>query len=134
MTREDALEILNGCKSWITEDRLYIKIYADDEPSVKAEKPYQICGETQNREVAEWLKEYFPLDKSGWILCSERLPNEKEMVLCSFTDWQTGETEIDVAYRSDWNLWHKNGLCQRYNPKCVAWMPLPKPYKGGDKE
>ncbi len=42
------------------EDRLYIKIYADDEPSVKAEKLYQICGETQNREVTEWLKEYFP--------------------------------------------------------------------------
>ena len=42
------------------EDRHYIKIYADDEPSVKAEKLYQICGETQNREVAKWLKEYFP--------------------------------------------------------------------------
>ena len=41
------------------EDRLYIKIYADDEPSVMAEKIYQICGE-QNRETAEWLKEYFP--------------------------------------------------------------------------
>ena len=42
------------------ENRLYIKIYADDEPSVKAEKLYQICGETQSKEVAEWLKEYFP--------------------------------------------------------------------------
>ena len=47
-----------------SEDRLYIKIYADDEPSVKAEKLYQICGETQNREVAEWLKEYF--DPAVW--------------------------------------------------------------------
>ncbi len=42
-----------------SEDRHYIRIYADDEPSVKAEKLYQICGETQNREVAKWLKEYF---------------------------------------------------------------------------
>lgn len=52
------------------EDRHYIKIYADDEPSVKAEKLYQICGETQNGEVAEWLKEYFPSaePKTGeWI-------------------------------------------------------------------
>lgn len=48
-------------KSVEAENRHYIKIYADDEPSVKAEKLYQICGETQNREVAEWLKEYFPL-------------------------------------------------------------------------
>ena len=61
------------------EDRLYIKIYADDEPSVKAEKLYQICGETQNREVAEWLKEYFPSaeavhgeweEKGGKLVCS----------------------------------------------------------------
>lgn len=52
------------------EDRLYIKIYADDEPSVKAEKLYQICGETQNREVTEWLKEYFPAEtaQGEWII------------------------------------------------------------------
>lgn len=63
------------------EDRLYIKIYADDEPSVMAEKLYQICGETQNGEVAEWLKEYFPSAESrtgkwvkdalGMTVCSE---------------------------------------------------------------
>lgn len=53
------------------EDRHYIKIYADDEPSVKAEKLYQICGETQKREVTEWLKEYFPSaePKTGEWIC-----------------------------------------------------------------
>ena len=52
------------------EDRHYIKIYADDEPSVKAEKLYQICGETQNGEVAKWLKEYFSLEdrpQGEWV-------------------------------------------------------------------
>lgn len=52
--------ILDALADRPTEDRLYIKIYADDEPSVKAEKLYQICGETENRETAKWLKEYFP--------------------------------------------------------------------------
>ena len=42
------------------DNRLYIRIYADDEPSRKAEKLYQICGETDGQEVAQWLKEYFP--------------------------------------------------------------------------
>ena len=42
------------------DNRLYIKIYADDEPSRKAEKLYQICGEAERHEVAQWLKEYFP--------------------------------------------------------------------------
>lgn len=57
---ECAQDIVKTLPSADAEDRLYIKIYADDEPSVKAEKLYQICDETQNREVAEWLKEYFP--------------------------------------------------------------------------
>lgn len=52
-------DLIKGLPSADAEDRLYIKIYADDEPSVKAEKLYQICDETQNREVAKWLKEYF---------------------------------------------------------------------------
>ena len=56
----ERIKSLPSATSAEVEDRLYIKIYADDEPSVKAEKLYQICGETQNREVAEWLKEYFP--------------------------------------------------------------------------
>lgn len=83
MTREEAIQALNEIfddsefsryEAWYggamdmaiealsadAEDRLYIKIYADDEPSVKAEKLYQICGETQHKEVTEWLKEYFP--------------------------------------------------------------------------
>ena len=55
-----ALKSLPSAPSAEAESRLYIKIYADDEPSIKAEKLYQICGETQNREVTEWLKEYFP--------------------------------------------------------------------------
>lgn len=66
------------------EDKLYIKIYADDEPSVKAEKLYQICGKTQSREVAEWLKEYFPFvePKTGeWIECLAYNPDLDEDVL-----------------------------------------------------
>lgn len=63
LKRNAQLEVmLNAYKAILSdaENKHYIKIYADDEPSVKAEKLYQICGETQNREVAEWLKEYFP--------------------------------------------------------------------------
>lgn len=88
MTREEAIQQLQNCKDLIKQDgqdylderdvpildmaiealsadrqddnRLYIKIYADDEPSRKAEKLHQICGETESQEVAQWLKEYFP--------------------------------------------------------------------------
>ena len=77
--RNAELEVMLNAQKAISaeaEGRHYIKIYADDEPSVKAEKLYQICGETQNGEVAEWLKEYFPsaepktgewIDKGNWM-------------------------------------------------------------------
>lgn len=60
-------------------ERFYIKIYADDEPCTKAEKLYQISN-SDNQEIAEWLKEYFPTadrphgewkyDKDGIPRCS----------------------------------------------------------------
>jgi hypothetical protein len=70
----EAIDMAIEALSAEAEDRLYIKIYADDEPSVKAEKLYQICGETQNREVTEWLKEYFPSAEpktGGWLPCTK---------------------------------------------------------------
>ena len=82
--REDAIEALDMLPSADAEDRLYIKIYADDEPSVKAEKLYQICGETQNRDVAEWLKEYFPTAdavQGEWVECLAYNPDLDEDVL-----------------------------------------------------
>lgn len=59
----DMIRRLKEALSAEVNNRLYIKIYADDEPSVKAEKLYQICEETENREVSGWLKEYFPSDE-----------------------------------------------------------------------
>lgn len=86
---EKALNALPSATSAEVEDRLYIKIYADDEPSVKAEKLYQICGETQNREVAEWLKEYFPSasdsrQRGEWVGCTgcEHYDQQQTSLIC----------------------------------------------------
>ena len=107
------------------DNRLYIRIYADDEPSRKAEKLYQICGETESQEVAQWLKEYFPsVDRpTGWIPVSKRLPTPPTFCLVT-TDGSHGDV-IDIAlYMSDG--WHKAS-------EVLAWMPLPPPYEGGDE-
>lgn len=80
--RNAQLEVMLNVQRAISaeaEDRLYIKIYADDEPSVMAEKLYQICGETQNREVAKWLKEYFSSaeeDGEDYELATEQMEHD----------------------------------------------------------
>lgn len=70
-----------------------------------------------------------PSAEADWIPCSKQEPPEKEYVLVCFTEYLTGEKHIEVGYRTDWNLWSVCGNRQRYNPKCVAWMPLPKSYR-----
>lgn len=157
MTREEAIERLNIHKSTSVfvdsiaeaidmaiealsdedEDRLYIKIYADDEPSVKAEKLYQICGETQNSEVAEWLKEYFPSAEAEqeWIPCSERLPKENEYVgnVCKYYLIQDEYGDMHVAHLSS-RGWETIDSVKALGCDVIAWMPLPTPYKGGNDE
>ena len=102
-------------------NRLYIRIYVDDEPSRKAEKLYQICGETESQEVAQWLKEYFlSADKpTRWISVRERLPEKNGCYLVS----TTGENNyiVDIAFYIE-GMWHKTS-------RIKAWMPLPEPYR-----
>lgn len=113
---EKALNALPSATSAEVEDRLYIKIYADDEPSVKAEKLYQICGETQNREVAEWLKEYFPSapdsrQRGEWIF------NPKDAIELMFTKPKCSECGFESS--------DGGNFC----PNCGARM-----YKGGEDD
>ena len=62
----------------------------------------------------------------GWIPCWERLPKEGEPVLitdCGYVDGLAWVAK-DGAWESD----------HAYTGSVTAWMPLPKPYKGGDDE
>jgi hypothetical protein len=64
----------------------------------------------------------------GWIPCSERLPDVDVEVLTT-TDW----SEILIAwYRKD-GAWETDEYILA-NDEILAWMPLPKPYKGGEDE
>ena len=121
------------------EDRHYIKIYADDEPSVKAEKLYQICGETQNREVAEWLKEYFPSTNDNWIPVSERLPKQTDEYIVSvhYSRDSVWTDKFGYTPTTDGGWYDPEDTKQNmvdWNKYILAWMPLPTPYKGGDTE
>ena len=63
----------------------------------------------------------------GWIPCSERLPKENTEVLISL------EWGIDIGeYRN--GDWHSEWINHYDDDDVLAWMPLPKPWKGADDE
>jgi len=97
-------------------------------PEITAEMFRNGCLESIEALMAEG--EIYDIDydpEQHWIPCSERLPEEGREVLTCLTDWKTGEQRRVVSYRIDFNMWHGYG---RYNEKCVAWMPMPEPWRG----
>ena len=62
-----------------------------------------------------------------WIPCSERLPEKDELVLV--TVWN----DVSIAWRNIYGGW-ESAEDMYEKGDVTAWMPLPKPYKGGDDE
>ena len=93
---------------------------AEAEPSLKA--------------IKRQIDEHWYLDPpsaeavQGWIPCSERLPSEKDdRVLV------TKRGKVRIATYSEFDgTWYVGEMCAVGGEDPIAWMPLPKPYKGGD--
>ena len=82
-----------------------------------------------------------------WIPCSERLPKKRDWYLAIFKEPGTGFIGLPyiadylmgnhTAYTTNdgWIIKDCTDICDREslyhkNLECVAWMPLPEPYKG----
>lgn len=71
-----------------------------------------------------------------WIPCSERLPVPNEFdETGKFFKAYLVQDKRNTMYTALWNgenwvLWTRNIRIENV----VAWMPLPEPYKAGDKE
>ena len=67
-----------------------------------------------------------------WIPVTERLPEEEKEVLVT---GKYGEIDIALWKYESWTdnvvEWEGNGYSFI---KPIAWMPLPKPWKGGDSD
>ena len=74
-------------------------------------------------------------DQTRWIPVSEGLPEEREWYLAVFkerdTDYQLIPRVADYIGENNWRIIDGDGLVKEYRDilECVAWMPLPKPYK-----
>lgn len=102
------------------------------------------------RKLAEELFEDVPSAEAEWIKVTENTPPEFPCLVCdangnqpfvpmgivTITDEEHGEWHIDgrlwdspkVFVDGEW------GNQISYGNRITAWMPLPKPYKGGDSE
>ena len=66
-------------------------------------------------------------EEKKWIPISERLPNRHQRVLCYF------KYEPETPDISTENTDIGDGMWMSERDKVVAWMPLPKAYKGEQK-
>ena len=102
--------VINGCNMGICED--------DDCLKCLKKKVISIVNE-----LAEEYINTSTDTSSGWVACSERLPEANQKVLtCDKDGWISVNVNMPyIGVRNDFE-------CGYY----VAWMPLPAPYKEGE--
>ena len=121
------------------------------------QEEYRTCKDCakEHRQLAEWLKELKQLRKQTktehWIPCNERLPEERDWCLAVFEEVDTGFIGIPyiaeylmgnhtIATTEDGWIIHnctdiENEYAEYYKKlRCVAWQPLPEPYKAESED
>ena len=68
--------------------------------------------------------------ETHWIPCSERLPEESGKYLVTVLDG-IGKRTTSAPYHLRSKSWTLTGRMTYW--KVIAWMPLPEPYRGGEK-
>ena len=71
------------------------------------------------------------LEQTRWIPCSERLPEDEQLVIFST---KTGRVHQGKYHKDNSvNQWYSDiDKMRAWNNVVNAWMPLPEPYKGAD--
>ena len=92
-----------------------------------------LCAETMRdiaKQIVQEVAEEFATDTNvgtnGWIPCSERLPEEYTVLCCDkYGEMIVGHPYFDEVSNTNYSSESDNEMM--YN--CIAWQPLPEPYK-----
>lgn len=73
--------------------------------------------------------ESVPSAQPRWIPCGERLPEKSEWYLLT-AEWDDGLTTVT----KDRYVVGEGWTCAVFGAKCLAWQPLPTPYREGRQD
>lgn len=96
-----------------------------------------LCSETMRaiaKEIVQEVAEEFATDTNvgtnGWIACSDLLPEEYTVLCCDkYGEMIVGHPYFDEVSKTNYSSESDNEMM--YN--CIAWQPLPEPYKESDE-
>ena len=124
--RSDAIEAIHN----------YWKKRLDTLPTADIQQTDKILE--HNKTLCNFINAIPSADRpQGWISCSERMPEEDTPVLVAIKTkdrlpkWVEEQT---YHYVTDIDVWDSDDGWYQHRAKIVAWMPLPKPWKGADDE
>lgn len=96
--------------------------------------------------VLEWKEKWFEVVENKaakdthvpgkWILCSERLPEDEQIVIVAVGSDYGNRRYLFAYYKIDDHMdcWRNANTGFRIWCSVIAWMPLPEPYKENDDE
>lgn len=93
-----------------------------------AEKPTEV----QDEDIANFCRDLGlvreALERTRWIPCSERMPEESGWYLVAVKRWYDGKTVTKAAIWNevDW-LSYEIGIMIETTPRVTHWQPLPEP-------
>ena len=86
----------------------------------------------RNNSICEAAVKLSRRHEGGWIPISEEKPDKNKLVLISGVHRTSGQRGVDIA-RYSGMVWQYDGFTFP-DIKIEAWMPLPEPFEGGEKE
>lgn len=146
MTNEQAIEILEYYRADANSEEGMSMFGEALDLAIKALKQ-QPCEDCISREEVmkflekeDWADTVYGVlalpsvtPKTEWIPCSERLPEDSELVLFSTkTDEVFEGRYFDDNTNHQWYSFRDDTFA--WNNVVIAWMPLPQPYKAESEE